>query len=84
MQRLALAAAALGMAAIAAFLSARSAPGDAPAAGNTPIQIRVESINPWTSLKLNNEPRNFQFAIITDRTGDIAQASSPRPLKKSI
>src|SRR5688572_16662733 len=25
--------------------------------------------NPWTSLKLNNDPKNFQFAIVTDRTG---------------
>jgi len=25
--------------------------------------------NPWTSLNLNNDPKNFQFAIVTDRTG---------------
>src|SRR5688500_4242016 len=25
--------------------------------------------NPWTSLKLNNDPKNFQFAIVSDRTG---------------
>lgn len=24
---------------------------------------------PWTSLDLNNDPGNFQFAIVTDRTG---------------
>lgn len=24
---------------------------------------------PWTTLDLNNDPRNFQFAIVTDRTG---------------
>jgi hypothetical protein len=24
---------------------------------------------PWTHLKLNNEPNNFQFLILTDRTG---------------
>jgi hypothetical protein len=24
---------------------------------------------PWTHLKLNNDPENFQFAIVTDRTG---------------
>lgn len=69
MQRITLAAAALGMAAIAAFFSARPAPGNAPAASSGPLQLNVESINPWTSLELNNQPRNFQFAIITDRTG---------------
>src|SRR5215213_4534334 len=25
--------------------------------------------NPWTKLDLNNDPANFQFAIVTDRTG---------------
>src|SRR4051812_2305892 len=25
--------------------------------------------NPWTSLNLNNDPKNFQFAVVTDRTG---------------
>ncbi len=68
MNRAILAAAALGMALAAAIFSARTAPGNAPA-GNGPMQIRVESKNPWTSLDLNNEARNFQFAIITDRTG---------------
>jgi len=27
--------------------------------------------NPWTHLQLNNNPRNFQFAIISDRTGRV-------------
>lgn len=31
----------------------------------TPIQ----GSTPWTSLKLNNDPDKFQFAIVTDRTG---------------
>ena len=25
--------------------------------------------NPWTHLEVNNQPGNFQFAIVTDRTG---------------
>ena len=73
MHRILLAVAALGMAGVAAVYSARSAPGNgagnAPSPGGEPLQIRVESINPWTTLRLNNQPRNFQFAIITDRTG---------------
>ena len=28
---------------------------------------------PWTNLEFQNDPNNFQFAIVTDRTG------SPRP-----
>ena len=34
--------------------------------------VRIESIEgpkPFTSLDLNNDPKNFQFAIVTDRTG---------------
>jgi hypothetical protein len=34
------------------------------------LQIEVpEGAQPWTSLELNNDPENFQFAIVTDRTG---------------
>ena len=29
----------------------------------------IEGPAPWTSLDLNNDPVNFQFAIVTDRTG---------------
>jgi hypothetical protein len=29
----------------------------------------VESRNPWTNLKLNNDPDEFRFAIVSDRTG---------------
>ncbi len=27
------------------------------------------SVHPWNHLKVNNDPDNFQFAIVTDRTG---------------
>lgn len=36
---------------------------------DNPLRIQVEQANPWTNLRLNNQTRNFQFAIITDRTG---------------
>ncbi len=39
------------------------------AAPERDIQVTSESRNPWTSLKLNNDPEEFQFAIISDRTG---------------
>jgi len=38
----------------------------------TPVKdlvVAVESRNPWTHLKLNNDPDEFRFAIISDRTG---------------
>jgi predicted phosphodiesterase len=37
------------------------------------LKIDVEEKNPWTHLGLQNRPENFQFAIVTDRTG------GPRP-----
>lgn len=34
------------------------------------LQIQVsEQANPWTHLNLYNDPENFQFAIVSDRTG---------------
>ena len=29
----------------------------------------ISDANPWTHLKMNNDPDNFQFAIFADRTG---------------
>ncbi len=74
MQRILLGLAALGLAVLAAVFSAGQAPGNAgtlnaPTAISNPLQIRIENKNPWTALELNNQPRNFQFAIVTDRTG---------------
>ncbi|MEL6653082.1 MAG: metallophosphoesterase, partial [Bacteroidota bacterium] len=31
----------------------------------------VEEVNPWNHLNANNEAENFQFVIVTDRTGGI-------------
>lgn len=30
---------------------------------------KTGSVNPWSHLEINNNPDNFQFAIVTDRTG---------------
>jgi hypothetical protein len=60
---------AIGLSALAALLSATQAPGNFKAGDAQPLAIAVESKNPWTSLAVNNQPRNFQFAIVTDRTG---------------
>jgi len=33
------------------------------------LQVQQAEQNPWTHLKLNNRRKNFQFVIVTDRTG---------------
>src|SRR2546423_147826 len=33
------------------------------------LVIRQEERNPWTGTTLNNQPDEFQFAIVSDRTG---------------
>jgi hypothetical protein len=38
------------------------------------LLLKPEKRNPWTSSRLNNDPDEFQFAIVSDRTG------SHRPL----
>ncbi|CAN5369633.1 hypothetical protein BH10PLA2_BH10PLA2_07170 [soil metagenome] len=39
------------------------------AAPEREIKVASEGRNPWTKLKLNNDPDDFQFAVISDRTG---------------
>ncbi len=46
----------------------RSTP-QAGVSSDAPLQIAVESRNPWTHLRLNRSAEQFQFAIISDRTG---------------
>jgi hypothetical protein len=50
----------------AAYLSGGSRPPlpDAP----PDVRVAVEERNPWTHLRLNNDPAEFQFAIVSDRT----------------
>lgn len=33
------------------------------------LAIKVEAVNPWNNLDMRNDPDQFQFAIVTDRTG---------------
>ena len=37
--------------------------------GCSDLTIKQEKKNPWTHLNLYNDPANFQFAIVADRTG---------------
>src|SRR4051794_27202685 len=33
------------------------------------LQVDLEARNPWTHLKLNNDPETFHFVVVSDRTG---------------
>lgn len=62
MKRLLLVVLSLGcVAGVVAFSRVQSIPSD--------LQIKVEERNPWNNLRLNNEPGDFRFAIVSDRTG---------------
>ncbi len=71
MKRLLLAAGVLVVVALAVVVS-RAVPQPAdPKAADTATGIRAtsEDKNPWTGLKANADPDNFQFAVVSDRTG---------------
>src|SRR3954447_24555687 len=67
MKRLLLLLVALGLTAAAVTLSRSQNPGSSDSSGD--VQVRVEERNPWTHLRLNNDPADFQFALVSDRTG---------------
>ena len=65
---------ALGLATAAAMVGVVAmsrSPSAALPDNSDPNVIKIESgeKNPWTSLKLNNDADQFQFAIVSDRTG---------------
>jgi serine/threonine-protein phosphatase CPPED1 len=67
MKRLLLLIAALGLATGAVTLSRSQNPSSADQTGD--LRLAVEDRNPWTHLRLNNDPADFQFAMVSDRTG---------------
>ena len=67
MKRLAGFALVFGALAAAAVLSGNQ-PAQ-PQAKTSDFQVTLEDRNPWSHLRLNNEPETFRFAIISDRTG---------------
>jgi hypothetical protein len=40
-----------------------------PSGPNGDLQVQTEERNPWTHLRLNNDPAEFRFAMVSDRTG---------------
>ena len=67
MKRLLLAVLTVGLLLTAVALS--QSQGDKPAAPVGDLQVQTESRNPWTHLRVNNDPADFRFAIVSDRTG---------------
>jgi len=57
--------------------SRHPAQSDAP----TDLQVTVEERNPWTHLRLNNDPADFQFAIVSDRTSGHRAGIFPRAVE---
>ena len=57
------------LAGVVALSRSGAAPDGPPPAA--PGELRIESgdKNPWTSIKLNNDPDQFTFAVVSDRTG---------------
>jgi hypothetical protein len=55
---------------VAAVLS-KGAPekGLDPAGEINAVSVEIGHVNPWTNLEINNNRDDFQFAIVTDRTG---------------
>src|SRR5262245_53978445 len=54
-------------AAVLAAAVALSRSQNAPPGGG--LRVEREARNPWTHLRLNNDPGAFQFAVVSDRTG---------------
>ena len=74
MKRLLLGVVVIGTLAAAIGLSRQ--PG---AASGTDLQIQVEERNPWTDLRMNNDPLSFGSPSSAIAPAAIARASFPRP-----
>ncbi|EDM25401.1 probable beta-galactosidase [Lentisphaera araneosa HTCC2155] len=45
------------------------------------VNVKTEK-KPWSHLEFRNDPDNFQFAIVSDRTGSVRPGVFPTALKK--
>jgi 3',5'-cyclic AMP phosphodiesterase CpdA len=55
---------------LSAALLARLVPHDPAEVVTAPgLRVTIEGRDPWTNLRLNNDPSTFRFAIVSDRTG---------------
>jgi hypothetical protein len=46
-----------------------------------PLRVALESRNPWTHLRLHRSPDQFQFAVLSDRTGGHRAGVSSRAVE---
>lgn len=52
---------------------------------NQPSPLKIDqgdTVNPWSSLTMNNTQRNFQFAVVTDRTGGLRKKVFEKAVRK--
>src|SRR5205809_7512707 len=68
MKRVLLGAGVFAALAVAVTLSRSQTPPTAPGKSGD-LAIEAGPKNPWTNLKLNADPDQFQFAVVSDRTG---------------
>jgi hypothetical protein len=57
----------LGMTVVVLSIAAAYSRNQSPPADG--LVVQVEERNPWTHLRLNNDPGEFRFAMVSDRTG---------------
>jgi hypothetical protein len=57
-----------GIVLIGAVALSQPAPKVADPAAN-PMRVQIDERNPWTHLKVNNSAEDFQFVVVSDRTG---------------
>lgn len=69
MKRIVLGVLVIGLMVTATALSTQRALRLVPQDSAGKIHVTTEEKNPWTHLKVNNDPGVFRFAITTDRTG---------------
>ncbi len=60
---------AAALAGVIALSRSGAAPDKDRDADSGVLKIEAGEKNPWTSLKLNNDPNQFTFAVVSDRTG---------------
>jgi len=47
------------------------------------LEIQELEVSPWTHLEFANDPENFQFLIVSDRTGGHREGVFPEALRKA-
>jgi len=55
--------------AVLLMISALAFSGNRGAMNAGSVQVEVEARNPWTHLRVNDDPGMFHFAVVSDRTG---------------